>query len=142
MSDRRETWRDTIRAVGEALIAVLRAEAEVIGETWRSSSREIGRVVGLVVILAYLSLICVPSLLILALLMGLHTGLGWPLWVAALVVAAVVSVLGLILARIALHLLTHRFESPIATVKHRFADHRAWWGEKILKSGADEGAEE
>ncbi len=138
MSDR-DSWQDTFRALGQAVIDVLRAEMAVISETWQRSARELGKAAGILVVVAYLGLILVPSLLLFALLTGLHSGLGWPLWAAALAVAALVVVVCLVLARIALHLLQKRFESPVATVQNRFADHRAWWSERILGDGTTEG---
>lgn len=132
MEKARDSWRDTVRAVGEAMVDVLRAEAAVVGETWQRSGRELGKILGLLVVLAYLALIWVPSLLVFALLMGLSEGLGWPLWASALAVAGLVAIVAFLLLRIARHRIAHRLESPAATVRQRFADHRAWWNERIV----------
>ena len=139
MSARHDSWRDTFRALGESLIEVLRAELAVIGETWQRSGRELGKVLAVVVAAGWLGLICLPSLLLFALLTGLHSGLEWPLWGAALAVAGVVALTILVLALIAVYLMKHRFESPVATVRHRLADHRAWWSERVLTDGSEEG---
>ncbi len=139
MEERRNSWRETIRAFGEAVIEVLRAEVAVVGETWKRSGRELAKVLGLAVAVAYLGLIMIPTLLLFALLTGLHSGLGWPLWGAALAVVAVAALVALVLVRVAIHLMTRRFESPVATVKHRFADHVEWWNERVLSDGKTEG---
>ena len=139
MGSQLESWRDTFRALGEALIEVLRAEAAVIGETWQRSGRELGKVLAVVGVAGYLGLICLPTLLLAALVSGLMDGLGWPLWGAALAVAGVVALVIFILARVVVHLMTHRFESPVTTVQHRLADHRAWWSERVLSDGQEEG---
>lgn len=139
MGDRRDSWRDTFRAFGEAAVEVLRAEAALVAETWERSGRELGKVAGIVVAAGYLVLVCLPSLLLFALLTGLHSGLGWPLWGAALAVAALAAVVAAVLVAIARHLLANRFENPVTTVQDRVADHRAWWDELTLRHGIKEG---
>ena len=139
MGGRRDSWRETFRAFGEAVVEVLRAEAALVAETWKRSGRELGKVAGIVVAAGYLGLVCLPSLLLFALLTGLHSGLGWPLWGAALAVAALVVVLVVVLVAIARYLMTNRLENPVTTVKERVADHRAWWDERILPQGIKEG---
>lgn len=139
MGGRRDNWRETFRAFGEAVVEVLRAEAALVTETWARSGRELGKVAGIVVAAGFLALVCLPSLLLFALLTGLHSGLGWPLWGAALAVAALVVVVVVVLMAIARYLMANRFENPVATVKERVADHRAWWDERILAQGTEEG---
>ncbi len=139
MGDRQASWRDTFRALGEALIEVLRAEAAVVGETWKRSGRELGKVLAIVVTAGYLALICLPTLLLAALVSGLIEAFGWPLWATALVVTAVVCLVIFILVRVAVYLMTRRFESPASTMRHRVEDHRAWWSERILSDGREEG---
>lgn len=135
----RDSWQDTLRALGQTAIEVVRAELAVISETWQRSARELGKAAGILVVVAYLGLICLPSLLLFALLSGLHSGLGWPLWGAALAVSAVVVLVALLLARLALYLLSRRFENPVATVQERLADHRAWWSERLVGDGTTKG---
>ena len=136
---RRDSWQDTFRALGQAMIDVLRAELAVIQETWQRSAMEAGKAAAIFAVVAYLGLVCLPTLLIFALVTGLHGGLGWPLWASALAVAGLVILVAAMLAGIALYLLRSRFESPVATVQHRFADHRAWWSDRILGDGTTEG---
>lgn len=137
MDQPRDSWRDTVRAVGEALIDLLRAEAAVVGESWQRSARELRTIATIGVVLAYLALICLPTLLIVALLMGLSEGLGWPMWGAALTVAGVVALVALILMSIIRQRVKSRLESPAATLRHRFADHRAWWNDRIVGSDVE-----
>lgn len=132
MGSQRESWQQTFRALGESLIGVLQAELAVVVETWKRSGKELAKVAGLAGAAAVLSLICLPPLLVLALLSGLIELTGWPLWGAALAVAGVVVLVASILGWIAVRVLKHRFESPVATVQHQLSDHRAWWGERVL----------
>ncbi len=132
-------WRDTVRGLGEAMIGVLRAEAAVVGEAWKRSGRELGKVLVVAIVAGYLAVIIVPTLLVAALMSGLMEAFEWPLWGAALVVAAVVGLTIFVLVRIAAYLMTRKFESPVATVQHQVEDHRAWWSERILSDGQQEG---
>ncbi len=130
MKKQNDGWRETLIALGESLIEVLRAELAVIGEVWKRSGRELGIALGMFVVAAYVALICLPALLILALVAGLEIWL--PLWAAALVAAALVAAIVFLLARLALSRLVKRCENPVATVQYRFADHIAWWNERVL----------
>ncbi len=120
-------------------VEVFRAELAVISETLQRSARELGKAAGLLAVVAYLASVCLPSLLIFALVTGLHTGLGWPLWGAALAVAALVVVVAVILVSLAVYLLQNRFESPVVTVQDRVADHRAWWSDRVLSDVTTQG---
>ena len=135
MGEQRDSWRETFSAFGEALVEVLRAEMAVITEVWSRSFRELAVALGLLAAAGYVSLVCLPALLIFALVFGLHTGLGWPLWGSALAVAALVTLIVALVAALALRRLRDRFENPVETVKHRVADHAAWWNERILSEG-------
>ena len=146
MASGHDSWRDGFRALGESLFEVVRAELEVVGESLKRSGRWLGISLGLFAAAGFLILACLPALLILAAVAGLREGRGWPLWAAALAVAGVVLIIGLVLALIARVVLARRFENPVATVRYRFADHVAWWDERILsddrtQGGADEARE-
>ena len=138
MGDRRNSWRETFTALGESLVEVLRAELAVLAEGWKRSGRELGIAIALVVAAGYVALICLPTLLIIALAAGLHA-LGLPLWGAALVVAAVVMLVIGLMAWIAVKRL-ERCENPVAAAKDRFSDHVAWWQESILMDDRTLGA--
>ncbi len=148
MGNRRSTWRETFSALGESLIEVLRAELAVIGEAWKGSLRHLAVALGFFAVAGYVALVCLPALLIFALVQGLHKGLDWPLWGAALVVAALVVLIVYVLVMLALKRLHKRFENPVATVRLRVADHTAWWNDRVLKgleqdnetAGASDGA--
>lgn len=135
--ERRQDWRETFRAFGEALIEVLRAELAVITETWKRTGRELAFALALLVAAGYVALICLPTLLILALVAGL-VALGMPIWGAALAVAGLVALLIGLIAWLAVHRLQKHAENPVATVKDRFADHTAWWNDRVLKGAEDE----
>ncbi len=137
----RNTWRDTFVALGESLIEVLRAELAVIGEAWKGSLRHLGIALGFFAVAGYVALVCLPALLIFALVLGLQDllfwafafrGLEWPLWATGLVVALLVALVVYLLVMMALKRLRERFENPVATVKERVADHTAWWNDRVL----------
>ncbi len=132
MAGDRDSWRQTFRSVGAALTDVVRAELDVIGERLKDSGRGLGISLGLVVAAGFLILICVPALLVLAAVAGLHSGLDWPLWGAALAVGGFVAAIGLGLAAVARYVMVHRFENPVAMVQDRYTDHVAWWNQRIL----------
>ncbi len=134
MGKRNEGWRETFIALGESLIEVLRAELAVIGEAWQRSGRELAIALGIFAFAAYIALICLPVLLILALVAGLDIWL--PLWGAALVTAALVAVIVYVLVMVASNRMLKRCENPVATVTDRFADHVVWWNERVLQSDA------
>ncbi len=139
MANRRDSWQEAFTALGQALIEVLRAELAVVAEVWKRSGRELGIALGVLALAAYLALVCLPALLIFAAVVGLEAGLGWPLWGAALAVAGLVVLVIAILALVVRQRLAKRFESPVATVQHRLADHTAWWSERILNEGTTSG---
>ncbi len=128
----RGTWRETFVALGESLIEVLRAELAVIVEAWQGSLRHLAIALGIFAVAGYVALVCLPALLIFAMVVGLNAGLGWPLWASALAVAGLVAVVVGVLAWLAARRLSKHFESPVATVKDRVADHTAWWNDRLL----------
>ena len=137
----RSSWRDNFVALGQSLFEVVRAELAVIREAWAGSMRQLAIAVGMFAVAGYIALVCLPPLLIFALVHGLHQGLGWPLWATALVVAALVALCIYLIVRLASKRLRERFESPVATVKERVADHTAWWNDSLLNApGSDAGA--
>lgn len=135
MTNRRESWRETFTAFAESLLEVLRAELAVVTEAWQKSFRELAIALGLLAVAGYVALVLLPPLLIFAMVFGLHTGLGWPLWGAALTVAGLVTLILALVAWLAFKRLRERCENPVATVKERVADNRAWWNDRIVNDG-------
>lgn len=121
-----------LRGLGESLFALVRAEVALLLEMWRRSLVELGKSMALFGAAAYIFVLCVPALLLFAAVDGLAQSLDWPHWGAALVVLAAVALVGLALALIARHILTHRFENPAVLLRHRLDDQRGWWHERVL----------
>lgn len=141
MGNRRSTWRESFAALGQSLIEVVQAELAIIGEAWKGSFRHLAIVLGLFTAAGYVALVCLPALLIFALVFAVQDlltwafafrGWSWPLWGSALVVAILVALVIYLVVKLALKRLHERFESPVAVVKHRVADHAAWWNERVL----------
>ena len=56
MSEGRDSWRDTLRAVGDAAVDVLTAEMEVLTEVWGRSAKELGKALALFVAVALIQI--------------------------------------------------------------------------------------
>lgn len=123
---------EELRGLGESAFALIRAEIELLLEMWRRSLIELGKSVALLGAAAYIFLLCVPALLLFAAVDALADQLEWPHWGAALVVLSAVLLLGLVLALIARHILTRRFENPAVLLRRRLDDQRGWWHERVL----------
>ena len=132
MSQGFSVFLQELRGLGESFFKLVRAEIELLLEMWRRSLIELGKSVALLGAAAYIFLLCVPALLLFAAVDGLAQWLKWPYWGAALVVMAVVLLVAVVLALIARHILTHRFENPAVLLRRRLDDQRGWWHERVL----------
>jgi hypothetical protein len=123
-----------VRALGEALLEVLRAELGALQGDFQRSGRHLGIALALLGGAAVLGFWAVG--LVLFVLVSLFA-VWLPLWGAALVV------LGLFLGGIAIlgwqgkkRLL--QVENPVTSVRKRLDDHLAWWQESFLAPAGDD----
>jgi hypothetical protein len=131
MARRLENWSEIFRALGEALIDVVRAEVTVLAGQLQRSAKSAGVALGLfAVTLLFLAVAVVLALF--ALVDGVRVGFGWPWWGAALAVAGAIVAVALLLAGTAALILKKRFEMPQVTFRRRLEDHLGWWRERVF----------
>jgi hypothetical protein len=117
-----------VRALGQSLIEVVRAELHALGEDFRRSGHHLWVAVALLCGAAAL-LFWTMGAVLFALVAILNIWLR--LWAAALIVVGVfVLAAGLLVLLASRHL--RRLESPAADVKKRLADHLDWWQNRLL----------
>jgi hypothetical protein len=121
-------WIELFRSLGAALLEVLRAEAQALGEDFRRSGGQLARGAALLGGAAAVGFWTVGAL-VLALMAVLAIWLR-P-WAAALIVTALFAAAAGLLAALGWRQLK-RLESPAATVGRRVADHLDWWRERLL----------
>jgi hypothetical protein len=121
-------WSGTFRALGNAVLSLLKAELEAFEKDVARSTRQAALGIGLFVAagaFAFWTLGVATYFLIQLLALWL------PLWGASLVVtglfAAVAAVLALVGAR-----KLERFENPLGTARRRMDDHIEWWQTRVL----------
>jgi hypothetical protein len=121
-------WLRLFRALGQSLLDVLRAEAAALGEDFARSARRLAVAVGLA-----FGLLCVAFWLLgLLLLLAVELlALVLPRWGAVGIVTAVLVLVGVTLALLARRR-WRELESPARTVGRRWADHLAWWQDRVL----------
>ena len=134
MPSRRETWVELFRGLGQALIAEWRAELDVLVEHWKQWGGRAAVTAGLAAVAAVLLIVYLPGLLIFALVAGLESAGGLPLWGAALVVAGAVVLVAALLAGVG-WLLLRKHQHPVAAAKSRYQDHLEWWRSRMLEGG-------
>ena len=131
MTQRRASWGEVLRALGEAFVEVLRAEMALLAEQWK----EAGMLVGIAVALGgavFFSMFWLCGLLVLAGVDLVRRLTEWQLWQASLLVAGLLSLIMLVALGVA-WLLVRRLKSPVAAFGERVNDHVAWWQDQILE---------
>jgi Putative Actinobacterial Holin-X, holin superfamily III len=117
-----------LRALGEALLEVLRAEAAALAGDFRRSGRSLG--IGLALLGAAAGVgFWLFGVLVFTLIAVLAIWL--PVWGAALLTALVFATAAGLLAWRGVTRL-RRLESPVASVKRRVEDHLDWWQSRLL----------
>lgn len=143
MGRRRDDWVEVLRALGEAVFAVLASEWEVLVRAWWNGTLRRALYAALFFLGAALAALLTAALLVVAAV--LIVGLWVKPWQAVLIVAGAVFLIALTLAASGYFVHLRRFENPIATAKERLADHLDWWrdslleGERVLPEGETHG---
>lgn len=121
-------WVDRVRALGEALLEVLRAELGALQGDFQRSGRHLGLALAFLGGAAVLAFWAVG--LVLFVLVTLFA-VWLPLWGAALAVLALflggIAILGWLGKKRLLQV-----ENPVSSVRKRLDDHLAWWQESFL----------
>ena len=117
-----------LRSLGEALLAVLEAEANALRTDLAESGRRFAVVLALAATAAFLLF---WSIWAAGLALYQILSLWLPSWAAALILLAVLLLLASIFGGLARYRLG-QIEPPVDTVRRRVDDHRNWWHEELL----------
>jgi Putative Actinobacterial Holin-X, holin superfamily III len=121
-------WAESGRAVGEALVAVWRAELDALRRDFADSGRELRRAA---VLAAAAAAVCfwTIGLGLWAAVEGLATR--WPRWAAVSAVFAAGVLVALLLGWVASRR-ARRLEPPLETVRRHGREHLDWWQDSVL----------
>lgn len=125
---------ELFRSLGQALIELVKAELEALGEEFAGAGKKLAVALALLGAAAAFAFWTVAALLYTVVEV---IALWLPRWGAAAIVTGVGLLAVGLLALVGIVRL-RRLESPARTVGRRLADHREWWNEQLL-AGADEG---
>jgi hypothetical protein len=127
-----QEWIDLLRSLGQALLDVLRAEAEALGADFRRTGERLARALALLGAAAAVSFWTLGVLL--AALVAL-LAIWLPVWGAALVVTGVFALAAALLAAAGWRQM-RQLENPAEEVRRRVADHLDWWRDRLLAGPA------
>lgn len=127
----RQSWSDAFRALGSAVLGLLKAELEALEQDLRRSGRNAALGVALFAAAAAFAFwtLGVATYFVVQLL-----ALWLPLWGAALAVTLLFAGVAAGLAFAGLKKL-ERIENPLATARGRLDDHLDWWQNRLLAPG-------
>jgi hypothetical protein len=121
-------WIDLFRSLGEALLAVWRAELGTLQDDLQRSGRHPGVALGLFGAAAVL-FFWIVGLILFVLVSLLHVWLPW--WGASLVVLGLFLISTAILAALGARRM-RQVENPLETLRRRVDSHLDWWQHGLL----------
>lgn len=124
----RQEWSELFRALGQALLDVLRAEGKALSADLKRSGVHLARGLAL---LGGAAAVSFWTLGVLVLVLIGVLAIWLPVWAAALVVAALFALTGGLLAALGVRQL-RRLENPVDDVMRRLSDHLDWWQQRLL----------
>ncbi|MEO1369414.1 MAG: phage holin family protein [Acidobacteriota bacterium] len=127
MADR-PTWMEAHRALGNAVLSLIRAETALVFNEWKSWLIEVGKLLGLIAVVLLVS-VYLPFVVLFAAITGLSSATGWAMWLSALCVLGAIFLFFAILGGIGYWLVKTRIapDHPGASVTRRLDDHKGWW---------------
>jgi hypothetical protein len=124
----RQSWSETFRALGAAVLALFKAEIEALERELARSGKNLALGLGLFAAAAALAFwtLGVATYFVIQLL-----AVWLPLWAASLVVTLLLTAVtgGLVFAGVKK---LERFENPLTTARRRLDDHIDWWQNDLL----------
>lgn len=125
------TWSETFRALGSAILSLLKAELEDFERDIARSAKTAGIGVALLVAAGAFGFwtLGVATYFLIQLL-----AIWLPLWGAALAVTLLFGACAAVLALVGMRKL-ERFENPLTSARDRFDDHIDWWQRRVLPAG-------
>lgn len=128
---RRSSWVGALRALGDAIFDLLRAEIDALLAEWKKAGFELAKILaiafGVLLIFVYL-----PFLVLFALVHGVATWWGWPLWGAALAVLGFAVLVMALLGAIAAWIWKRRLVGPTVSLQRRLDGHSEWWQRRVF----------
>jgi hypothetical protein len=126
-----DAWLETFRSLGDALLAVLRAEVAAVQEDLKRSGRHLGAALGLLGA-ALIVLFWLIALLI-AFLVALLC-IWFQVWAATLIVLLLFTACTGLLVWLGVRRLK-KIENPVETVRRHVDDHLDWLHNRFLQEG-------
>lgn len=124
----RQSWSETFRALGAAVLALFKAEIEALERELARSGKNLALGLGFFAAAAALAFwtLGVATYFVIQLL-----AVWLPLWAASLIVTALFAAVtgGLVFAGMKK---LERFENPLTTARQRLDDHIDWWQSDLL----------
>ena len=124
-------WLELFRSLGQALIALAKAELEAVGEELAASRR---RLTGALALLGAAAAVAFWTVALLIYTTVQVLALWLPQWAAAAIVTGGFLLVVALLAGLGLHRL-RRLEGPARTLARHLEDHREWWNTRLLADG-------
>lgn len=126
-----QSWSETFRALGAAVLGLLKAEIEALERELARSGKNLALGLGFFAAAAALAFwtLGVATYFVVQLL-----AVWLPLWAASLVVTGLFAAVTGALVFVGLKKL-ERFENPLSAARRRMDDHIDWWQNDLLASG-------
>jgi hypothetical protein len=127
----RTTWIGAFRALGDAVLDLVRAEVAALLQEWKRAAVELAKVLAIVF---GVLLICfyLPFLVLFALVDGVSQWWGWPMWSSALAVFGFAILIIAALGAVAAWIWNRRLVGPTISLQRRIDDHSDWWQRRIF----------
>ena len=126
----RSTWVGAFRALGAAVLDLVRAEWKALIEDWKRLGLELAKIFAIVF---GILLICVylPFLILFAAVDGIATWWGWPMWGSALAVLGFAILFIGCLGGVIAWIWKRRVVGPTVSLQRRLDGHGEWWQRQI-----------
>ena len=124
-------WLELFRSLGQALIALAKAELEAVGEELAASGK---RLTGALVLFGAAAAVAFWTVALLLYTVVQVLALWLPQWAAAAIACGCLPAVVAILAAIGVVRL-RRLEGPARTLARHLEDHREWWNDRLLADG-------
>jgi uncharacterized membrane protein YqjE len=124
-------WLELFRSLGQALIALAKAELETVGEELAASGK---RLTGALVLFGAAAAVAFWTVGLSLYTVVLVIALWLPQWAAAAIACGASILAVAVLAGIGVVRL-RRLEGPARTLARHLEDHREWWNNRLLADG-------
>lgn len=130
MADR-ETWTDSLQALGRAVLDLLKIEVQAAAKDFKVFLTQVAKLAA-VGALMLLVLVYMPFVVLFTLLDAIHVLTGFPYWGSGLVLMGVIFLFLSLVGAIAYFFVARKMENPVQTVQRRLDDHKGWWRNEIF----------